>query len=522
MKKIGINDDKILQLPVEEDIEEDPVDDTPEEEASAEEQIFGISGPDEEAAAAYAAYMKKKAQKSAASVSASEKPEKNPAENKISVESLPKFDAPAKENAADKSKHSSMDGDPVKFDNLVKVETTVENEAIEKTEEPVKTEEDAKEEAPIKTEEAAKEEAPIKTVEAAKEEAPEKVEETEKVEEPTKAEEHFKEEGPALTIEPPETPEPEKTEEEKGPEKTEKPETSGPDDKTKEPEQTKEPEKTEEPKKEAETSEKFISQEEEDKESNRLAWIMISVAAGVVLLAVLAYIFIWGGHKPDTDETQVEPTTISGSLGTTEADTDEISTSESQSGPGESTTELIEDTEQYSLEYKINDADESVLALMTKYYNATADCDVDTIRNCYYDPEAIAIDENLLKRKAQIIDGYRGIKCYEADGLAADELVLYVLYEIKFKEVQTPAPTLIRFYLKKVDDEWRIYNGPMSEELSDHLNKMTNNRDVISLMVQVNRAFSQACDRDDELGRLIRLLGEEPETTTQAGKDEET
>ena len=57
----------------------------------------------------------------------------------------------------------------------------------------------------------------------------------------------------------------------------------------------------------------------------------------------------------------------------------------------------------------------------------------------------------------------------------------------------------------------------MTEELLDHLNKMTNNRDVLSLMIQVNRAFSQACDRDDELGRLIRLLGEEPETDTQAG-----
>ena len=247
---------------------------------------------------------------------------------------------------------------------------------------------------------------------------------------------------------------------------------------------------------------------------------MISVAAGVVLLTVLAYIFIWGGRKPDPAETTAETPGVieSTGAGTTEADT--TGSQDPASRPGESTTEFIEDTEQYSLEYKINDADESVLALMTKYYNATADCDIETIRNCYYDPDTIAIDENVLKRKAQIIDGYRGIKCYEADGLAADELVLYVLYEIKFKEVQTPAPTLIRFYLKKVDDEWRIYNGPMSEELAAHLNMMTNNRDVISLMVQVNRAFSQACDRDDELGRLIRLLGEEPETTNQAGKDE--
>ena len=142
---------------------------------------------------------------------------------------------------------------------------------------------------------------------------------------------------------------------------------------------------------------------------------------------------------------------------------------------------------------------------MKTYYDATADCDVTAIRNCYYDPEAILIDENTLKRKAQIIDGYRGIKCYEAAGLNTDEMVLYVLYEIKFKEVQTPAPTLIRFYLKKSGDEWKIYNGPMSEELHDHLNKMTNNRDVISLMVQVNRAFSQACDRDDELGRLTEM-----------------
>ena len=226
---------------------------------------------------------------------------------------------------------------------------------------------------------------------------------------------------------------------------------------------------------------------------------------------------MWGGKKPAlTDETTVPgsiPHSESVSVtGDSSSDVLESSDDEPVSSSG-----LIEDTEVYSVEYKIDDADESVLALMTKYYNATADCDIETIRQCYYDPKSISIDEKTLQRKAQIIDGYRGIKCYNADGLNADEMVLYVLYEIKFKEVQTPAPTLIRFYLKKDGDDWKIYNGPITDELRDHLNKMTNNRDVISLMVQVNRAFSQACDRDDELGRLIRLLGEEPESDTQAG-----
>ena len=80
---------------------------------------------------------------------------------------------------------------------------------------------------------------------------------------------------------------------------------------------------------------------------------------------------------------------------------------------------------------------------------------------------------------------------------------------------------MIRFYLKKVGDDWKIYNGPVSDELREHLNTMTNNRDVMSLMVQVNRAFSQACDRDDELGRLIRLLREKPESDSQSGESGE-
>ncbi|MBO7515229.1 MAG: hypothetical protein J6T47_06380, partial [Lachnospiraceae bacterium] len=290
----------------------------------------------------------------------------------------------------------------------------------------------------------------------------------------------------------------------------------------------KKPEEPEEPKsgetKTEETVKKDIDTDDED--SDRRTWIMIGVAAAVVLLAVLAYIFIWGGkNDKDPGSETTEPATTIAQESNPESVPASTGEPSSEAGGTETGTELIEDTENYSVEYKIDDARESILELMNTYYSATADCDVVAIRNCYYDPEAILIDENTLKRKAEIIDGYRGIKCYEAAGLNSDEMVLYVLYEIKFKEVQTPAPTLIRFYLKKSGDDWKIYNGPMSDELHEHLNKMTNNRDVISLMVQVNRAFSQACDRDDELGRLIRLLGEEPETDTQAGagtSEEET
>lgn len=444
LKNIGINSDTILKLPIEE--ETDAFDDENDDSEPVSEEIFGISSPDAEAAAAYAAYMKKKAQISAASVSASAKTK----DSKLSVQDLPKFEQP-------------------------KAEETVRVEETAKPVEETKPEEVKKPEETEKTEEG-------KTAEeAAKPEEAEKAEEGKKTEEETK---------PAEEAKPEET----KSEEAKA-------------------EETKKPEEAE---KAVDTTKDSFDREEEDNE--RRTWIMIAVAAGVVLLAVLAYILIWGrkGNNDPGSETNDPATTIAGETGSESApaETDEPSSEELNT---ETTSGLIEDTEDYSVEYKIDDARESVLELMKTYYDATADCDVTAIRNCYYDPEAILIDENTLKRKAQIIDGYRGIKCYEAAGLNTDEMVLYVLYEIKFKEVQTPAPTLIRFYLKKSGDEWKIYNGPMSEELHDHLNKMTNNRDVISLMVQVNRAFSQACDRDDELGRLIRLLGEEPETDTQAG-----
>ena len=494
LKNIGINSDTILKLPIEE--ETDAFDDENDDSEPVSEEIFGISSPDAEAAAAYAAYMKKKAQISAASVSASAKTK----DSKLSVQDLPKFEQPKAEET-------------VKVEETAKLVEETKPEGVKKPEETEKTEEGKTAEEAAKPEESEKAEEVKKTEEPAKPEESEKAEEGKTAEEAAKpAEETKVEETKAEETKEPE--EAEKAEEGKKTEEETKPAEEAKPEETKSEEAK--AEETKKPKEAEDTTKDSFDREEED--SERRTWIMIAIAAGVVLLAVLAYILIWGrkGNNDPGSETNDPATTIAGETGSESApaETDEPSSEELNT---ETTSGLIEDTEDYSVEYKIDDARESVLELMKTYYDATADCDVTAIRNCYYDPEAILIDENTLKRKAQIIDGYRGIKCYEAAGLNTDEMVLYVLYEIKFKEVQTPAPTLIRFYLKKSGDEWKIYNGPMSEELHDHLNKMTNNRDVISLMVQVNRAFSQACDRDDELGRLIRLLGEEPETDTQAG-----
>ena len=142
LKNIGINSDRILKLPTEEEFEADASEDVSDDSLPEEEEIFGITGQNQEAAAAYAAYLKKKAQKTAASVSASAKPQ----ESKLKVQDLPKFEETKPE-------------EPAKVEEPAKPAET-------KAEEPAKVEETKKQEETAKAEETKAEETKTEETEA--------------------------------------------------------------------------------------------------------------------------------------------------------------------------------------------------------------------------------------------------------------------------------------------------------------------------------------------------------------------
>ncbi len=272
---------------------------------------------------------------------------------------------------------------------------------------------------------------------------------------------------------------------------------------------------------ETEFEEIDLAVSEDETGSSKRGAFLWTIGILAVIASVLLIVWLWPKKDDETSATIGSTLGNGVSSGVTEGSGEVPHPTDGTVEPPVGSTD-VEDTQEYSIEYSLRqNVEDAVKDLIHTYYQATSECDLDAVKALYYVPLNAPVTVEILDRKAGIIESYQNIMCYAADGLAPDELILYVYYEIKFKEIDTPAPTLTRFYLKQLEDgAWKIYNGSMSDELNQHLNKMTAHQEVISLMVQVNRAFSQACERDDKLSQLIVLLGETlPSTEGESGSE---
>ena len=61
---------------------------------------------------------------------------------------------------------------------------------------------------------------------------------------------------------------------------------------------------------------------------------------------------------------------------------------------------------------------------------------------------AIEVKESRVSAEARVVDSYQNIVVYTTDGKVDGEYVTYVEYELKFRNINTPAPGLEPFYVR--------------------------------------------------------------------------
>ncbi len=185
------------------------------------------------------------------------------------------------------------------------------------------------------------------------------------------------------------------------------------------------------------------------------------------------------------------------------------------------------------------DTEESVLDLVNGYYAALTLADTDSLRNIL--DESITVDGEKVAAEARVIEGYNNISCYTTAGQNEGEYVTYITFEIKFKNINTPAPGLIPVYIRT--DEagnlrlltWEsIYPG--NTELSSFIAAAANCDAIRELSKKVETDYQNAKATDETLAEFLDSLdntstGEadttasqpesetssEAETTTEAG-----
>lgn len=187
----------------------------------------------------------------------------------------------------------------------------------------------------------------------------------------------------------------------------------------------------------------------------------------------------------------------------------------------EKTQEDAEETQTEPTNELLENAYPEVNELITKYFTAMAEGDIDTLLQLQ-NPLSEEEQAQILQKK-EYIEGYNNINCYTKIGPEENSYIVFVYYEIKFININTPVPGEIPLYVcTNEDGTLYIYNGELSPEVTSYMASITAGQDVVDLINSIEAKFTEAQESDPELKEFIqKLTGSNQEEATQEQPTEE-
>lgn len=184
--------------------------------------------------------------------------------------------------------------------------------------------------------------------------------------------------------------------------------------------------------------------------------------------------------------------------------------SDTQAGTEINETQATE----YQLEGKLKkDADPELVELIKNYYTAYAAGDMESL-----EPLAQPLSDNEKSYIGTFSDYYESfdnIVCYSMPGATDDSYLVSVCYDLKFYEVDTPAPGMDFFYVERdgkgnlyINNVYSTYNfNFLNEELDANLYSLILNYeksdDVVALQKQVQAKYDEAVASDEKLANMV-------------------
>lgn len=225
--------------------------------------------------------------------------------------------------------------------------------------------------------------------------------------------------------------------------------------------------------------------------SDNLRYILLGLAIVVVLVLLFFGIKTLTGGSADEDkkpqkntEQQQEPE---------ETDSDD-SDADIQS----------DKEEENSLE---KNAYPEVNSLINAFYTAWGQKNVDRMKEL---TDSFDATDEAKVLNATYIESYNDVNVYTKKGLTEDSFVVFVSYELKFTDVKTAAPGLAQLYVTKNEDGvYIIHNDKEDAEVSEYIDKATQDEDVKALIQEVETKLNEAMESDEDLKAFEEQLGNE-------------
>ena len=178
----------------------------------------------------------------------------------------------------------------------------------------------------------------------------------------------------------------------------------------------------------------------------------------------------------------------------------------------EETAETEEVSEENPLEV---DAYDEVIQLVQQYFEGLS---IGSISRVARSVDVLSDEEiNAIEKKKDYIESYNDIICYTKEGLEEDSFVVFASYEMKFYNIDTPAPGIMALYVVNTGEEgYRIFNGDASDELKDYVLELAAEEEVAAIISEVDARYQQLIAEDEELGKFAQTML----ASQQAAEDE--
>lgn len=188
--------------------------------------------------------------------------------------------------------------------------------------------------------------------------------------------------------------------------------------------------------------------------------------------------------------------------GAQQASSDPVQETESQT-----LTDGTEGTETAEVPLE-EDAYPQVNALMEEYYQAATDGDIEKIRAIVDSAD----EETLIyqQKRSAYIEAYQNLKCYTKIGPVEGSYVVYVYYEVKFKDMDTLVPGVSPYLVyTKEDGTCYIHEGEVDESMNLYLEDISAQDDVVDLMNRVQVQFNETVVEDEALSNYLAQMRED-------------
>ncbi|MDR1549212.1 MAG: hypothetical protein LBT06_11590 [Hungatella sp.] len=195
-----------------------------------------------------------------------------------------------------------------------------------------------------------------------------------------------------------------------------------------------------------------------------------------------------------------------------------VSTVDSSAGEDESTAS--------SAKKEITLQEEAIPAihdLMEAYFKARKTCDIEALSKVYgntYSEEELREQGTRMEEEVKFYQSFENLVCYTATGLEEDEYVVYARFDIKFRQAETLAPSMVVCYVKTAADGSYYLVSDTSAEQSEFMEGANKSDAVQKQTKEVNDSLEKALKSDENLLAVYHILmdeKEEPEETTDSG-----